>query len=796
MTTQQHEKSPNSLTRAHTSDGESEPKRRKVQHPEETSSSLDCSLQLGDRVVRVEAIVAKLLKSGSNGSESNGKCEASKAASKEVGDFSRGPHTPTSISSHSSQFLNLYKPPVDEEPIQYEILDGNSEADSCSDTAETFQNHTVRPGRYERLSQVLYESLPSPEDADKIANARGNTSSLFYQMLTMPYDDLDRLNHPNSVLLNRPSPNAHPVLIGRYMLQIATFLQHLHPDLHSEIRGLSEPPRQLMKRLADIAINFVTTNDDLIGSVEGLECIMMESMYQSNGGNLRKALIAIRRAIVIAQLMGFHRTQSRVPCKIAPETKSHPEFIWFHILFAERHLCLMLGLPESTRDHSMASDKMLASDTPMGRLERIHCVIASRILERNQSDPSSQDFSLTQELDGQLQSASEGLPKKWWLTVNLAILMDQPKELFWAMRRLFHQLFHYNLLNQLHLPYMLCSSSSSGQKYDYSRMTCITASREVLSRFIMFRSVTRIAFWCRTIDFFSLLAAMTLLIAHLDGHRRCAASQSPSGTPGQHPMAENLLIHQRPGDRAMIEQVQENMEEVSKLNNDPVGAQSADLLRRLLAIEADAAGGHTHQAATVSIRAPGVTNGPAGELRGNTCDSVRVFIPYFGTVKISREGGISKERSKGQRDVMDRSEGSTARAPESTTPDSIPVQATPPSLEVENSTKGVKAQSSIPANMETNSSGESLSETEAGKKERPCQSTIVYENPILPQELSPSLSPISHSLLQQNEYPHITAGVDNWAFQGVDMAFFDSLMRGTTDYGNEGSEWLSWPDES
>lgn len=35
---------------------------------------------------------------------------------------------------------------------------------------------------------------------------------------------------------------------------------------------------------------------------------------------------------------------------------------------------------------------------------------------------------------------------------------------------------------------------------------------------------------------------------------------------------------------------------------------------------------------------------------------------------------------------------------------------------------------------------------------------------------------------QQLQYPGLMAGVDDWAFQGVDGVFFDSIMRGTADW--------------
>jgi hypothetical protein len=86
-----------------------------------------------------------------------------------------------------------------------------------------------------------------------------------------------------------PGPDLHPVLIARYMLTVATFLQHIPPKLL--ITGLSESPRAMMERLSGIAISLVTTNDELLGSIEGLECIILESVFQANGGNLRRSWV-------------------------------------------------------------------------------------------------------------------------------------------------------------------------------------------------------------------------------------------------------------------------------------------------------------------------------------------------------------------------------------------------------------------------------------------------------------------------------------------------------------------------
>jgi hypothetical protein len=147
------------------------------------------------------------------------------------------------------------------------------------------------------------------------------------------------------------------------------------------------------------------------------------------------------------------------------------------------------------------------------------------------------------------------------------------QSLFWNTRRLFAQVLHYNLLNQLHLPYMLRSSSSKSW-HKYTLITCVNASREVLSRFVTLRCFNGIAYSCRTVNSLALLAAMTLLLAHLDSHRS---------------KAENPLAHRYHSDRAMVEKAQENMEELNCLQSDALSAQAADFLCRLRTIDVETA---------------------------------------------------------------------------------------------------------------------------------------------------------------------------------------------------------------
>ncbi|RDW59963.1 hypothetical protein BP6252_13050 [Coleophoma cylindrospora] len=617
----------------------------------------------------------------------------------------------------------------------------------------------VQQAKCERLSQFLHEALPSREDTERICKANRHPSVLHHDILTMPYTTIDQSGLKTAEnLLEIPKPNFHPVLIARYMLQLAIFLQRLHPEIHEEIKGLSESPRVMMERLANLAISLVTSNDELLGSIEALECIMLESMYQVNVGNLRRSWVAGRRAMGIAELMSLNRSNNRAQYQVLdPKGQVYPQFMWFRILYLDRQLCLMLGLSPGSLDRSMASDAMLANDTPTGRLERIHCVIASRILERNEGDSSCHDISLTRALDMELQRAARSLPSKWWLAPSLDVASTDSKTLFQDVQRLFAQLLHYNLLNQLHLPYMLRSSSAERQS-EFSRITCVNSSREVLSRFIILRSFNRVAYSCRIVDFLAIMAAMTLLLAQLDSHRS---------------ETDNPLAHQFYSDRAMIEQAHDNMKEVNQLNSDALSAQSADLLRRLLAIEAEIADGCSLSTARVSVQESGTE---MGLLDQNDDAIIGVHIPYFGIIKIARES-MSKEfynlkaTSIPHYQEILHSEPSGSPNVELMTP-------------VDGGYREVEASSMLPQAVPN-----AYSKIQAQLEETSIPSTGADD---IATCFAPQVQNGLSDNSQHEEYPGLAAGGDDWAFQGVDMAFFDNLMRSAGNEGNKDSDWTAW----
>ncbi|KAM0804855.1 hypothetical protein BDR22DRAFT_799725 [Usnea florida] len=481
-------------------------------------------------------------------------------------------------------------------------------------------------GKYEKLCHALVAAWPCQRDIDLICTLPVGLSAYLHSGICTPYSSCMDRDPPSSwEMLQRPPPGSHPVLIARKLLVLGTFLQGVVP---SAIQGLADQGvsyREIMSQVVDTAIRLVTTNEDLISSVEGIECIMIEAMYQNYAGNLHRAWMAVRRATTVTEMMALHRGLNSPYLKILqPEMRAafNPDQICFRLVQMDRYLSLMLGLPRTLLKTRFATAKALEGCQPIDRMQRIHCAMSDRILQRNESN-----FSETYDIDTLLQKAAAEMPPQWWLIPNLSASNSDGTEVAHATMRLMDQFTHYHLLIRLHLPYML--RSSSDRMCDHSKITAVTASREILARFIAFRTSNPAHFYCRGTDFLAFIATTVLCLAHIDSHcqRQRPAQNSDYST------AFNFLSHNRPSDRGMMERTIEIVESMARAGTDAIASKIVRILHPVLVIEADAASGTSYN--TNSFK------GDDGELEchgklSNDGKGLNVHIPYIGTINFER----------------------------------------------------------------------------------------------------------------------------------------------------------------
>jgi hypothetical protein len=129
-----------------------------------------------------------------------------------------------------------------------------------------------------------------------------------------------------------------------------------------------------------------------------------------------------------------------------------------------------------------------------------------------------------------------------------------------------------------------------------------------------------------------------------------------------------------------------------------------------------------------------------------------VQIPYFGIVKISRQGIFSREIANAQPLLSN----DQPHAPVIGMHNTSSSEATVRNL----------GSDRFDGNAFPTSMNEAGYNSVDGVNGLPAQLTSQY------QDYG------SDSLLQNYQDPGLTAWLDDWAFQGVDMAFFNSIMRG------------------
>ncbi|KAF2804548.1 uncharacterized protein BDZ99DRAFT_425309 [Mytilinidion resinicola] len=497
----------------------------------------------------------------------------------------------------------------------------------------------TRLGRVEQLVERLYEELsraltaawPSQRDIDIICTLPVGLSAHLHGGICTPYSSSMRWDPPSPrEMLKLPPPGSHPVLIARKLLVLGTFLQGVLPSAIQELTDLGSSYHDVMSHVVESAIRLVTTNEDLIRSVEGLECIMIEAEYQNYAGNLHRAWMAMRRATTVAQMMALHRGLNSPSLKILTQEMRaifNPDQICFRLVEMDRYLSLMLGLPCTSLEARFASSESLKGCQPIDRMQRIHCTMADRILQRNENN-----LSETHDIDTLLQKAAAEMPPQWWLIPDLSASNMGGTEVLHETIRLMDQFSHYHLLIRLHLPYML--RSSPDHRYDHSKITAVNVSRETLARFVAFRTSNPAHFYCRGTDFLAFISTTVLCLAHLEsrGRRQGLALNSNPGA------VFSFLAHSRPSDRGIMERTLEIIESMARAGTDAIASKIARILRPLLAIEANAVSGTSY-----SINS---STGDEEELEyhgklSNGGKGLHVHIPYFGTINFER-GAISK----------------------------------------------------------------------------------------------------------------------------------------------------------
>lgn len=415
--------------------------------------------------------------------------------------------------------------------------------------------------------------------------------------------------------LRLPPAGTHPAIVAQKLLALALFLQCARP-LTAQLHGI-------MTRAVEAARYLVTSRDDLVDCIEGIECLIMEATFESNAGNLHRAWLAARRAMTMAQMIDLEDTASPPAAGDAgaeqrtSNSPIDPKHMWFRVIQTDRYLSLMSGLPQGTDTDSFTDAEALQPFSPVERLHRIHCTAAGRLLRRRKGRNSAMDM---QEIDRLLQDAAECVPAQWWL---VPVLLDNGSdETLEEISRMMDQITHYHLVVQLHLPQVLLSEENGCL---HSTLSALSASREVMTRYMAVKNASKgeELSYCSSLDSIAFVSGVCLCWVHI--------GYSNQGVYG--------FEHQRQGDRAMVGWLVDNLR---RRGREHVSAQLLVVLERLLEIELDVASSSSSSYCSYSaVLQAGSTAGDRVKVGcgGRLSDDgslLHICIPCLGEVAIQR----------------------------------------------------------------------------------------------------------------------------------------------------------------
>ncbi|KAH8120846.1 hypothetical protein FP744_10001372 [Trichoderma asperellum] len=442
-----------------------------------------------------------------------------------------------------------------------------------------------------RISRMLLELTPPRAVVELI----DNESSPWIGQLLRPLPSLRQSVRLSllRMLPIEPTPASHPTVIARALMVIVICLQQLPKSTDMKKYRLPSSRNEYMEQVTTAVISLVTSDDEIIATNEGLECLLLISIFFVNSGRPRRAWLNNRRALAVAQLMDLHRASVH-----DAEEEGSIAGIWPHLLHHDRHLSQILGFPCGIIDsyepfllddltfmqHLSESQQDMLYQRQLDR-------ITAHLIERDQRSPTLA-VPIMMSIDSALGSLAKAMPYSWWHPFD-RVSGSQAEAMGMLYSRYNVQLWHHHLDMSNHLPFML--DVTDERRGEYSRIQCLRAARELIKVYIPLRTTFGMFSCCMT-NFQAFTAAVAIIFNMFL----------------QTPTAEfEVLSGQRAGDWALIAAIIDVLDAAIERFDDRVALQARDVLKLLQAIEND-----------------------PKSLKG---DKFHFTIPYFGVISIARK---------------------------------------------------------------------------------------------------------------------------------------------------------------
>jgi hypothetical protein len=289
---------------------------------------------------------------------------------------------------------------------------------------------------------------------------------------------------------------------AKVLVCLASCLLRLPSDFDYPVVWFPAPLEILQQCYMEFADALLSPDEGIVGSIDGVRCLIAQVRYHVNKGLPKKAWVIFRRALTFAQLLWGVRHCSS-------ETAQNQREMWLQLWQYDKHLSLHLGLPYAIPHlpfDAHGSENSFRQLLPLGaRFVFRLLTVSACVIDRNQQSKSPL-ISETLAIDLELEKCREVMPLDWWnKTPEPEMPLEDIHEMFTV------KLTYYNLRNLIYLPFI--SQSFVNQEYQWIAHAAQESSREAIKCYGILRDEKRPVFgMCNLLDFQAFTAGLIMIL--------------------------------------------------------------------------------------------------------------------------------------------------------------------------------------------------------------------------------------------------------------------------------------------
>ena len=297
--------------------------------------------------------------------------------------------------------------------------------------------------------------------------------------------------------------------VVKIFLCLATCFQQLPQNFDFRQTSLPPEPEILQERFLSAGESVLSMDQGLTNTIEGMECLLIQSKYYINRGKPRTAWLICQRGMSICHVLGINGLS------IADTTiKTRWKKAWFELWSQDRQLSLLLGVPQASSIGPTEVIDITGTDNESKWQAAFTnlAILAGSVNTRNQSS-SQMTFPATLAIEADMEVFKRSMSTEWEVPKAYDHYSFHEMETKQQSELIFH-----STRKLLHLPFMLKAMEDS--RYEFSREAALQSSRQIIRIYQTINGGERPSSSLCNLQDFQTFTASLVLVVNLLGPRQ------------------------------------------------------------------------------------------------------------------------------------------------------------------------------------------------------------------------------------------------------------------------------------